>query len=368
MGHGGDLGLRKFTLYRLLRLVRITRIVRLLRFKFFVELAVMVKGVLGGLRTLCWAFVLLGVLVYLLGIAMRQVTRAYNDGMCNERGGTCSKFDEHLCKYIDELFGTVFRSMFTVFRCFTDGCSFPDGTPLPFYLWHTHGAILICGYMVSFLFVVFGVFNLIAAVFVENTLANAKYADDKRHQLKHSEDVKRAQALQNLVLRICTASDNSEPRRKHSFGARGFYNLFRKPPEHGVHACQQEKRMKCSISRDVFDSVMQDRDVQGLMDSLEIPAHSGDKLFDILDADGSGELGVSELVEGMMRLRGRVDKGDIVAAALMLRSVQRDLRSVEARGVEQQQSIASMRVELTSLRERLSPQPAALACAFPLSV
>ena len=43
--------------------------------------------------------------------------------------------------------------------------------------------------------------------------------------------------------------------------------------------------------------VIQDRRVQGLMDELELPPDRAN-LFEIIDADGSGTLQLSELVPG----------------------------------------------------------------------
>lgn len=43
--------------------------------------------------------------------------------------------------------------------------------------------------------------------------------------------------------------------------------------------------------------VIQDRRVQGLMDELELPPDRAN-LFEIIDADGSGTLQLSELVAG----------------------------------------------------------------------
>ena len=42
-----------------------------------------------------------------------------------------------------------------------------------------------------------------------------------------------------------------------------------------------------------------------------------------------GYLAVSELAEGIMRLRGPADKGDIVAAVLMMRCLQKNVRQIE---------------------------------------
>merc|ERR1711920_985664 len=67
-----------------------------------------------------------------------------------------------------------------------------------------------------------------------------------------------------------------------------------------------------------------------LLEDLEISVSNHTKLFDIIDSNGSGTLDVGELIEGLMKLRGPADKGDVVCAALMVRSTQRHLRRLEA--------------------------------------
>merc|ERR1711920_1187242 len=67
-----------------------------------------------------------------------------------------------------------------------------------------------------------------------------------------------------------------------------------------------------------------------LLEDLEISVQNHNKLFDIIDSNGSGSLDIGELIEGLMKLRGPADKGDIVCASLMVRSTQRHLRKVEA--------------------------------------
>ena len=91
---------------KMLKLARLGRIIRLLKFKIFQELKLMIQGVFTGLRVLFWAVVLLMMSMYLLGVITKTL------------------FDQY------EEFATVPSAMFTWFRCFTDGCSAYDGTPL----------------------------------------------------------------------------------------------------------------------------------------------------------------------------------------------------------------------------------------------
>merc|ERR1711972_1168982 len=87
--------------------------------------------------------------------------------------------------------------------------------------------------------------------------------------------------------------------------------------------------LNMSVSREVFDEVLRDPQVKDLLEDLEISVSNHSKLFDIIDSNGSGSLDVGELIEGPMKLRGPADKGDVVCAALMVRSTQRHLRKLE---------------------------------------
>eukprot|EP00928_Gymnodinium_smaydae_P033202 TRINITY_DN23846_c0_g1_i1.p1 TRINITY_DN23846_c0_g1~~TRINITY_DN23846_c0_g1_i1.p1 ORF type:complete len:316 (+),score=47.66 TRINITY_DN23846_c0_g1_i1:354-1301(+) len=104
-GDGADLGY--LMLLKMLRLARLARLIRLMRFKMFNELKMMVEGVFFGVRVLLWAIVLLFFLIFFLGIVMRTVV------------------DEEYAE-----FKSLLSAMFTLFRCFTDGCTAYDGTPL----------------------------------------------------------------------------------------------------------------------------------------------------------------------------------------------------------------------------------------------
>jgi len=293
------------TIVRLVRLLRIARLVRLLRMRFFKELTLIVNGVLTGLKTLCWAFVFLAVLVYILGVLMKQLldpasfARACAD---SQDDPSCTHSEAFLLDSNGLLFSTVFRSMFTVFRCLIGDCAGPDGVPLAPHLMDSLGNMFTLGYLVVMCFVLFGVFNLVMAIFVENTLEAARVSQQKRHQARKTEDIRVAQELREIVLRICTRRPDSQA---------------------------QEEEMQMAVTREVFEEVMQDPKVMRILEDLEISVMDHAKLFDIIDSNGSGQLDIPEIIEGLMKLRGPADKGDVVCAALMVRSVQRELKRLE---------------------------------------
>lgn len=125
-----------FGALKMLKLARLGRIVRLLKFKIFVELKLMIQGVFTGLRVLFWAVILLCACIYLLGVVCKTLLSQYEE------------------------FSTVPAAMFTSFRCFTDGCSAYDGTPLQERIRKEVGGIWMTAYILVFLFITIGIFNL----------------------------------------------------------------------------------------------------------------------------------------------------------------------------------------------------------------
>mmetsp|Transcript_71942 Transcript_71942/g.136897 ORF Transcript_71942/g.136897 Transcript_71942/m.136897 type:complete len:335 (+) Transcript_71942:1-1005(+) len=311
----------------------------------FKELTLMVNGVIAGLRTLIWAVVLLTIFIYALGVLLRQVM-IDEDADCEVED--CNRGEKLIDDYGDIMFGTVGRSMLTIFTCFTDGCAAPDGTPLIWHLWDSHGWYLVIGYVGAFLFVSFGVLNLIMAVFVENTMAQAQRTDAERQYGEMSNHVKKAHELHILLGKFCMGTEvTSTPQKKESakLGVTKFVyriaNFFGLLVKESIHTIEQtpstpppqeffEHSSVCMrITQDQFEDMLMDEKVHELLDDLEISCISRQQLFDILDADGNGYLAISELVNGIMKLRGPADKGDGVAAVLMIRQLQKQLAKFE---------------------------------------
>merc|ERR1719215_2372264 len=89
--------------------------------------------------------------------------------------------------------------MLTLFRCFTDGCSDHGGAPLQARLYERHGALFSISYMLVFLFVTIGLFNLIMAIFVDNVMETTR----QRRQEERAEDaVDMERNLRKLVTKL----------------------------------------------------------------------------------------------------------------------------------------------------------------------
>jgi len=288
-----------FMLLKILRLARLTRLVRLLRFKVCNELKMIVQGVFSGVRTLFWAIVLLFVVVFLLGIVMRKLVGS-----------------EHL------EFETLPAAMFTLFRCFTDGCSATDGTPLHENLRVRYGGVFMIFYILIFLFVTIGIFNLIMAIFIDNVVT--AHVQRKQTELGESAarmEVNIQESIANLLGRTAEcANDGSLLARTtnhiDTFTPEGKAQELATRRESASHMLESLKEGNIQIPRDVFQMWLDDPIMLNMLDEADIETSTKSDLFDVLDVDMGGELGLDELVGGLMRLRGPISKSDIVAIRL----------------------------------------------------
>lgn len=191
-GHHGSENIL-LDLARIAQLGRLLRLLRVLRLRVFKELFLMAKGVVAGMRTLIWAIVLLMFTLYVSAMLMREF---FGDGVG-----------------INDLYGTVLWSdmawsMFMIFRILMSDSSLPDGTPVVGRMYELYGLRFMIPYMLGLLFIAFGLFNLITALFVENVLESAK---QKKRLSIVSERVRVAQLLRELVFKFTGQRAIEEP-------------------------------------------------------------------------------------------------------------------------------------------------------------
>jgi hypothetical protein len=325
----GESMFRDFTVVRMARLARLTRLMRLLRLlrlRIFKELMLMVKGVFAGLRTLFWAIVLLCFLVYLVAVLLRQTV-----------GTSFHLIDD---EYGTVLFGTMPWSMYNVFRMFLLDDPLANGTPLTQHLYHLYGPFFWLPYVLMILFINFGIFNLITAIFVENVTESAK---QKRHLSREEDRVRVAQKLRSLILAFggYKVIENAKQQR---FSKRFSIGPFLSQID--IQAFQEQdldwptgkdqaiQSMVVDdgvlITRAMFETAIAEPSVGEIIDDLEIQIADRTELFDVLDADGSGAIDVAELIAGLMKLRsGGADKSDVVATVLGIRAIQNSLRDLQ---------------------------------------
>ncbi|CAE7648974.1 Cacna1c [Symbiodinium pilosum] len=265
---------------KIFRLARLARLIRALRFRAFHELKLIVMGVVSGLRVIGWAIVLLLMVVYAIGVVMRNFV-----------GDRQQEFE------------TVLAAMFTCFRCFTDGCTAYDGTSLAARLHLDYGGVFLIGYIFIIMLITVGVFNLIMAVFIENVMSSQftrKQNEISETALPMEMKIKE-HIIRKLGLRRRSFRETSDPKTRSE----------------GMDWVLQAKGR--NISREEFATWLQDADFLRVLEEASIDVSGRVGLFDVLDADGGGELSVNELVTGLMSLRGPVTKGDVIGIQLKVR-------------------------------------------------
>lgn len=308
---------------RVLRLARFVRLVRL--FRNFKELSLMIGGLVSGMRTLFWAMVLLLVSVYVLGVMATQ---------------TVGREKEARIPFQEDLFSTVPKSMFTVFRCLANDCVNKDGRPLLAQLQHSFGWLFVLVYALAFILLTFGLFNLIAAIFVESTILNAKTNDQKIAAARHREDVRVAKKLKKLIHKFMNSTT-----------LQNFQNS-----DYSVH--DEITATATVLNRVQFESIIEEPDVQQLLDELDLSSSDRGGLFDVLDADGDGCIAMDELLRGMLQVRGDARKSDVVATRLAVRTIQNRIKDFEEQTLKSQsevwESLLLMKGELAKIKAKVA--------------
>merc|ERR1712137_298615 len=92
-------------------------------------------------------------------------------------------------------------SMMTVYRCVTGDCVTPDGSPILLLLNAEYGPLIVVPWILMMMVITFGLFNIISAIYIENTLATAKERHESRDALWVATLIKR------LVTKFCAAQE-----------------------------------------------------------------------------------------------------------------------------------------------------------------
>lgn len=334
----------------------------------------MIHGIFAGLRVLFWAVVLFFLFIYFLALAMVRILKGDSSRQANP--------------VIDESFGKVPWGMLTIFRCFTDGCTAHDGSPLQAHLFHELGAVFLISYMLTVLFVSIGLFNLIMAIFVDNVMESKRLQkQEERGTNRNKVEVELRKVIRQCASRLHAAGmDTAEKsqgpaglrqermrQRLNSYEARRITNTL-KPSMASSTAIGITKTFRCclrhrhrdsqdrlfasevlrdeeiNVTREFFQDLIAQPDMMLVLEHLDIDASTHDELFDCLDADMSGSLDCDELVDGLMSLRGPAEKKDSVGALLCARVTQQMLKNLH---LEIKDERANLMAEQYALKQQL---------------
>lgn len=258
-----DPSLSVVTSLRMLRLLRLARLVRL--FRFFKSLWLLVCGLATSLRTVSWAWLLIGLVIYIFGLCFTRIFAPYT---CELSGDSNEELQE-----LDTYFGNVWSAFFTVFQVIT----LEDWT-----LVAENAAVYEPWTRVLFILILatctWGVMHVITAVFVESSLeASSVRSFDISKKAK--EDYQRSCQL------LCEIFSKADEENKGSLSKEEYLKVLDKPEFH-------------------------DRLI-----SLGIDRNTAEKLFETLDLSEQGpkRLNNAEFVEGILRCCGPAQNKDLVS-------------------------------------------------------
>lgn len=237
-------------------------------------------------------------------------------------------------------FTTLGESLFTVFRCIVAGdCTNGAGQPIFVLIGESYGWGYCVLYMLAYTFMTFGLFNVIVAIYVENTVEAAKYnaVYMKRGRLENQKLLaEKSASLVRLVWDIFQERGGPQDKELASLPAR--------PTAQQI----SDVASKMQITPEIFDLLKRCAQFQEILTDLDVSDEDQLDLFETLDFDGSGQLDLQELILGISKLRGDARRADIVAVGLMMRSMQHALLDFEA------SVTASLQTQEKKLRELAS--------------
>jgi hypothetical protein len=245
--------LRTLTVLRSLRLVRIIRRVRL--HPFFKELWVLIYGLATSARPLLWTGLITMMILFTFSVMATQLFGRAEDFSDNDE--------------VQELFGDLLRSLFTMFQIMTlDTYFFTIVRPIMEKA-PVSGIFFIIFVMVG----VFVFWNLITAVVVENAFKIAR--EDKENIAKDAEQEKRRElkVLSNIFLEL-------------------------------------DKDGSGDLTYDEFKSALSHPQVIQVLSLLDLNRKEMLDSWDILD-DGDNMLTITEFTNGIRRMKGGAKSKDI---------------------------------------------------------
>lgn len=250
---------RHINLIAMLRVARCARLLRLLR--FLKELWLLVIGLLDAMRSLVWAWTLIGLIIYVFAILMtRSVGHPHRAAS----------------PFIDELFGTVPKSMFTLFTVMTlEDWPAVSRDTVKYEEWVEQAIV------VFLLVTTFSIMNVIVAVVVESTLDKAGSQQADKLRAYEAE-------LSQVSLTINEVFNASDSNRDGKVSRQEFHDALRRP------------------------------DVRDFLKLAGFDGRQANSLFDILDFDDSGWLSSQEFTDGLLRARGGARARDLLTIQCQL--------------------------------------------------
>eukprot|EP00401_Gymnodinium_catenatum_P014340 CAMPEP_0117476920 /NCGR_PEP_ID=MMETSP0784-20121206/10556_1 /TAXON_ID=39447 /ORGANISM="" /LENGTH=507 /DNA_ID=CAMNT_0005271207 /DNA_START=1 /DNA_END=1521 /DNA_ORIENTATION=+ len=252
---------RSFRAFRLFRLIRTIRIFRVMR--TVLVLRRMIYALTHSLSTLCWSLVLLFFEMYFFVVCFTQAATDFRIDHGQEHAEA---------EPLNKSFGSLEDAFYSMYMAVSGGVDWGDLAEPLFQIspgWF-HGGLFILFTFVT----IFGVLNVLAAVFVESAMLSASYHSD-------------------LLL-----AQKQDQKRLHMDQFREIFVLM--DPE--ASGC---------ITVDDIEELFSEPRTRDLLEALEVSTSDAHQLVSLLDADGSGSIGINEFCDGCLQLKGEARSFDV---------------------------------------------------------
>ncbi|CAE7506244.1 CACNA1S [Symbiodinium natans] len=276
-------------LMRLLRVGRLFRVVRIIRVvKFFRSLRTLVHSLVGTLRSLVWAMILLGLIIYIFGILL---TDAVLDAVIEAQELETPLPENANGENVSHYFGTLYSSTLTLFRTISEGVTWkiPDDLLVGM---NSLGWFWANIYRFYIAFCSFAVLNVMTGVFCNSAIKAA----ESDHEMVVQSLVQTRQELKDQVAQL-------------------FYQI--------------DERGQGQITFTEFEKLFEEDAVKAFFESLQIGAVDAWTLFQSLDMDGDHTISVDEFTERCLQLHGPARSADLYALRQSSAKIGKQLHVIE---------------------------------------
>jgi len=318
IGKGG-VGETKVTFIRIVRMARTVRIFRMVRLlRFFRSLRILLQSVLNTIKSLIFGLVLLCTIFLLFGSIFTQSTTQYITSSDTYSSDTYSVPDHCSRARGEELYtyyGTLSRSIFTLFKSVTGGVDWQDVEgPL-----HSLGAAYVALFIAFVAFTQFAVLNVLTGVFCQTAIESASQDQEVIIEEQLDRKSQYTKQLQDV-----------------------FYGII-----DSVSAGQ--------VTLADFEAGLEDERLQAYFSAMEITADDAWSLFKLLANTQTNTIDIDEFVAGCLRLRGHARGIDMHMLMYESRWTMRKLTQL-VRSLDEE--FATVHGQLEDLRLRLALRPA----------
>merc|ERR1712232_484007 len=182
-------------------------------------------------------------------------------------------------------------------------CVTVKGEPIFVLVQAKYGWFYAWIYGLTMVLMTFGLFNVIVALYVENTVEAAKFSSLSQKRKRLLDDqffAEKATELVEFVWRV-----HRQEKRRVS-----------------IQMTDCEALQQLNITPDLFETLRSFREFQNILNDLDISDEDQLDLFDTLDVDGGGTIDLEELIVGISKLRGDARRSDIIGVSLIVRNIQ----------------------------------------------